>query len=76
MKAQFLLVAYDVAKEKVPSNAARKYISKEEFQTLQQDYFCSLELDNIKVDIINRMCFHLARIEGHTMIMVIEYKKA
>ncbi len=71
----FLLIAYDLEKPKDQEHTLRKPITAEEYKTLQEDYFCFIELNNVPCEIVDRRTLRINQVDGFVCIIIIDFKR-
>lgn len=71
----YLLVFFDQDQPKHPGTAMRKWVEKSEFQTLQEDFFRQVELNEITYTITDRSFFQLDQLQTKSLVMVLIVKR-
>lgn len=71
----YMLVVFDEAKEKVPSNQVRKYVEKRRWQSLQDDLVKDIWMNDERYLITDRCSFETGDVTGKTMVLVLYVKK-
>jgi len=71
----YMLVVFDEAKEKVPSNQVCKYLEKRNWQSLQDDLVKDIWVKDDRYLITDRCSFSMGDVTGKTMVLVLNVKK-